>query len=101
MGNEVGNLIKNKQLDEAISLLRAMAHPLRLRLLGFIDGNPGINVNKIYKTLKVEQSLTSQQLRILRTAKLVVARRNGRFISYSLNYDRLGRVARTLSSFSD
>lgn len=101
MGNEVSNLIKNKQLDEAIALLRALAHPLRLKLLGFIDSNPGINVNKIYKTLRVEQSLTSQQLHILRTAKLVVAKRNGRFISYSLNYERIGRVAKTLSSFSE
>ena len=101
MGNEVGNLIKSRQLEEAIALLRALAHPLRLKLLDFIDNNPGINVNKIYKTLKVEQSLTSQQLHILRAAKLVVAKRDGRFISYTLNYDRLARIAKTMSNFTE
>ncbi len=101
MGTEVSNLIKNKHLEEATELLRALAHPLRLRLLGFIDNNPNINVNKIYKALKVEQSLTSQQLHILRSAKLVVSKRDGRFILYTLNYTKLDRIAQTLNGFID
>jgi DNA-binding transcriptional ArsR family regulator len=99
MGTEVSNLIKNKQLEEATELLRALAHPLRLRLLSFIDNNPNINVNKIYKALKVEQSLTSQQLHILRSAKLVISKREGRFILYTLNYTKLEKIAKTLSGF--
>jgi DNA-binding transcriptional ArsR family regulator len=99
MGTEVINFVKNKQLEEATSLLRALAHPLRLKLLNFIDKNPGINVNKIYKALKVEQSLTSQQLHILRTSRLVIAKRDGRFILYSLNYAKLEQIARTLDGF--
>src|ERR1700733_7087033 len=100
MGTEVTNFIKNKQLEEATELLRALAHPLRLKLLNFIDTNPKINVNKIYKALRVEQSLTSQQLHILRMAGLVNAERNGRFIMYTLNYTRIERITKTLSEFT-
>jgi DNA-binding transcriptional ArsR family regulator len=99
MGNEVSNFLKNKDLEEASELLRALAHPLRLKLLNFIDNNPKINVNKIYKTLKVEQSLTSQQLHILRASRLVIAQRNGRLILYTINYTRLERIAKALRDF--
>ena len=72
--------------------MRALTHPIRLKLIAFIDQNKRINVNKIYKALKMEQSVASQHLRILRDEKLVKAERNGKFIFYSPNYARITEV---------
>jgi predicted transcriptional regulator len=40
--------INNERLKNSAEILRALAHPLRLQILEFIDDNETINVNKIY-----------------------------------------------------
>jgi ArsR family transcriptional regulator len=80
-------------------MLRAMAHPLRLRIIEFIDKNGSINVNKIYNSLRLEQSITSQHLRVLRAAGVVKTTREGKFIHYSLDYDTIGQTLQAVRSF--
>ena len=91
--------INDEKLQVSSNVLRAMAHPLRLRIMEFIDQHDIINVNKIYNTLKLEQSITSQHLRILRLAGLVITKRDGKFIHYQLDYDRLSDAMTAIDSF--
>lgn len=91
--------INNEKLQESSEVLRALAHPLRMRILDFIDKNKLINVNKIYNTLKLEQSITSQHLRILRLAGIVETRREGKFIYYSIDYSKISNVLKALDTF--
>lgn len=91
--------INHDKLQDSSELLRALAHPLRLQILQFIDQNESINVNKIYNTLKLEQSITSQHLRILRMADLVKTEREGKYIHYSLDYDRVNRTVNAIKAF--
>lgn len=93
--------LKQDYIDNGAEVLRALAHPLRLRIIEFIDENETINVNQIYNTLNLEQSITSQHLRILRLAGLVNTERDGKFIHYSLNYDRLQQTVTAIDSFFD
>jgi DNA-binding transcriptional ArsR family regulator len=87
------------KLDVSSEILRALAHPLRLQIIEFIDTNKSVNVNKIYNTLKLEQSITSQHLRILRTAGLVTTRREGKFILYEVNYNYIDNSVRAVDTF--
>jgi len=82
--------IDDEKLDVSSEILRAIAHPLRMRILAFIDKHGHINVNKIYNTLQLEQSITSQHLRILRIAGVVDTSRDGKYIMYNVNYEKLG-----------
>ena len=91
--------ISDDKLQVSSNILRALAHPLRMKILEFIDQNDQINVNKIYNTLKLEQSITSQHLRILRLAGLVQTRRDGKFIHYSLDYDKLANAVDAIDNF--
>ncbi|GIV31022.1 MAG: transcriptional regulator [Saprospiraceae bacterium] len=91
--------IDTDRLEESTEVLRALAHPLRMKLLRFIDQNGATNVNKIYNTLNLEQSITSQHLRILREVDLVQTRREGKFIYYSINYDKLWQAAGAINKF--
>jgi DNA-binding transcriptional ArsR family regulator len=91
--------INHENLQESAEILRALAHPLRMKILEFIDQNDQINVNKIYNTLKLEQSITSQHLRILRLAGLVDTNREGKFIYYSINYARIGNTVAAINDF--
>jgi ArsR family transcriptional regulator len=91
--------INNEKLQVSSDILRALAHPLRLKILQFIDQNDVINVNKIYNTLKLEQSITSQHLRILRMAGLVETEREGKFIHYKVDYDKIANTVSAIGSF--
>ncbi len=93
--------INSKELENASQVLRALAHPLRLKILEFIDKNKTINVNKIYNTLKLEQSITSQHLRILRLAGLVNTKREGKFIHYSIDYGKVAQANKSIKNFLD
>ena len=88
-----------EKLQISCEIARALAHPLRLKILEFIDRHRRINVNKIYNTLKIEQSITSQHLRILRLAGLVHAERNGKFIHYTIDYDRVENAQTAINHF--
>ena len=91
--------VHNERLQVSAEILRAIAHPLRMKILEFIDRNTEINVNKIYNTLGLEQSITSQHLRILRLAGLVDTERDGKYIHYSLNYEKIGGTDEAVKRF--
>ena len=91
--------ISNERLQVSSDILRALAHPLRMKILEFIDKNKTINVNKIYNTLKLEQSITSQHLKILRASGLVHTHREGKFIHYTVDYPRLANAMRAVDGF--
>lgn len=91
--------INDEQLQVSAEILRAVAHPLRMKILEFVDKHKTINVNKIYNTLKLEQSITSQHLRILRLAGIVETNRDGKFIYYTINYPKLVQVVKGVNNF--
>ena len=91
--------INHEKLDDSTHILRALAHPLRMKILHFIDQHDSINVNKIYNTLKLEQSITSQHLKVLRLAGLVRAKKDGKYMHYSLNYDKIGQAIQAIRNF--
>jgi len=91
--------INTEKLFFSSELLRAIAHPLRMKILSFIDKNENINVNKIYNTMKLEQSITSQHLRVLRAVGLVSTEKNGKFRHYNVNYDKIQQILHAIKKF--
>lgn len=89
----------NERLRVSSELLRALAHPLRLKILEFIDKHGITHVNTIYNSIKIEQSITSQHLRIMRKAGVLHAKRDGKFVFYSIDYDIVARVSRAVNNF--
>lgn len=94
-------LLLRDKLQESSELLRALTHPLRMQILEFIDSQDHINVNKIYNTLNLEQSITSQHLRILRNAGIVETTRDGKYIFYSINYEKVKSAMKAINTFLD
>ena len=77
------------ELKKAAVILRALNHKLRQQILKLIDENGKITVTDIYVKLRLEQSVASQHLAILRKAGFVKTTREGKFIYYSVNVPRL------------
>jgi DNA-binding transcriptional ArsR family regulator len=80
------------QLKKASLILRAVNHKLRQQILRLIHLSGKMTVTDIYVKLRLEQSVASQHLAILRKAGYVHTLRDGKFIYYSVNYDRLSQV---------
>lgn len=79
---------------KASNALRALNHKVRQQILGLIDQRGEITVSEIYAKLKIEQSLTSSYLAILRRSNIVKTRREGQSIHYSVNYDHIKEIAK-------
>ncbi|MCB0532167.1 MAG: helix-turn-helix transcriptional regulator [Lewinellaceae bacterium] len=80
------------QLNFCTELMRALAHPLRLRMIDLLQTHQPASVQTIYTEMKIEQSVASQHLRILRDAGLVYTQRRGKFVEYLLNEPLLFRA---------
>ena len=72
-------------------ILRAIDHPLRQKILEFAHLHTSVTVTEVHTKFRMEQSVASDHLAILRNAKLVVTMRKGRFIYYSVNYPQLDK----------
>lgn len=87
------------KLDYSCTLMRALAHPLRLKILEYIDQKGETSVNKIYHKLQIEQSITSQHLKILRLAGVVNGRRDGKKVFYTINYNIVTKASKAVDRF--
>lgn len=79
-------------IKKAALVLRAINHKLRQQILKQIDEQGKITVTELYVKLRLEQSVASQHLAILRKAGFVKTERDGKFIYYSVNASRLQEV---------
>jgi DNA-binding transcriptional ArsR family regulator len=80
---------------EPAETLRVLAHPLRLRLLAELAGGE-LAVGEIEARTGIGQPLLSQQLALLRGARLVQTRRAARQIFYSVSAEALRTIAAKL-----
>lgn len=89
---------KTVQLDyadlrKAVLVLRAVNHKLRQKVIDLLEDENPLTVTDIYIKLRLEQSVASQHLAILRRAGVVITERQGKFIYYSINKDRIEQIS--------
>ena len=91
---EAGRLTGDAQRASSVAdTLKALAHPVRLRIVALLcEGDE--NVSGLAKRLGHKQAIVSQQLRILRMARLVGTSRDHGFARYTLTEPRLRELVR-------
>lgn len=70
-------------MDESVRLLKGLADPTRLKILCLLRGRE-VCVHELVEAMEVTQSAVSHQLRVLRGARLVARRKEGRHAYYRL-----------------
>jgi len=91
-GNGPGVHVDLLNIKKAAIIIRALNHKLRQQMLKLIDEHGKMTVTGLYQELRLEQSVASQHLAILRKAAFVKTLRNGKFIYYSINTERLEEI---------
>jgi len=93
---DIVNLNPN-DLERAAGILKAMAHPVRISILGALEGGKSLTVTEIHNILKIEQSTASHHLGIMREKGVLDSRREGKNIYYSLRDEKLRDMLLCLS----
>ena len=71
-------------LTAMAEVIKLIGHPLRLRILEFLDLNGECTVSRILAGISAPQSAVSQHLNRMRAAGIVACRRGGRQIFYRI-----------------
>lgn len=73
------------KLEQAAGKLRAMSHPMRIAIIDLLAKHTEpMSVTDIYKSLNIEQATASHHLNILKNKNLLISKRDGKNIFYSL-----------------
>lgn len=83
-------------LRKSVLILRAVNHKLRQEMIKIIEAEGKITVTELYIKLRLEQSVASQHLALLRRAGVVITTREGKFIYYSVDKSRIKEISRLL-----
>ncbi len=79
-------------VKKAALVLRALNHKLRQQMIKMLEENNKMTVTDLYIQLRLEQSVASQHLAILRRAGIVKTERDGKYIYYKVNEDRVTQI---------
>ncbi|MCF8303584.1 MAG: metalloregulator ArsR/SmtB family transcription factor [Bacteroidales bacterium] len=85
------------KLESAASKLRAIAHPMRIAILELLNDNNKMSVTDIYKKLNIEQASASHHLNILKNKGVLVSKRDGKKIHYSLKSNTLNEIVHCIN----
>ena len=83
----------DEDIERAASLLRALGEAARLRLLAELDRGER-TVTDLAAACGSKLTTMSQQLRVLHTERIVVRRRDGKYIFYSVPDERVHALIR-------
>lgn len=86
-----------RKLEAAASKLRAIAHPMRIAIIGLLENNEQMNVTEIYEALRIEQASASHHLNILKTKGVLDSRRSGKNTFYFIKHEALSQMIECLN----
>ncbi len=80
------------QLENAATVLKSMAHPVRIAILNLLGEENQMTVTDIHTCLGIEQPAASHHLGILKDKGVLCSRREGKNTVYFLKNKILSRV---------
>ncbi|MDJ0863894.1 MAG: metalloregulator ArsR/SmtB family transcription factor [Gammaproteobacteria bacterium] len=86
-----GLMTRDEDIDRASRSMKAIAHPLRLKILCTL-GNEEISVQDIVEQVGTSQSNISQHLAILRDKGILTARKDANRVYYRVGDQRTLRL---------
>jgi DNA-binding transcriptional ArsR family regulator len=84
--------LKIRKLEMAAGMLKAIAHPMRIAILKFLEGGKRCTVTEIHEYLGIEQSTTSHHLGILKDKGVLSSQRDGKNTWYFLKNNVLSQI---------
>lgn len=80
-------------------IFQALAHPTRIAIVELLRDEGEVPVSGMYERLGLEQANVSQHLAVLRSKQIVVGRKDGNQVFYSLRDRIIGEVLDLMRQF--
>lgn len=89
--------LSSDQLERAANMLKAIAHPMRIAIINYLEDGKKLSVTEIHELLNIEQSTTSHHLGILKDKGVLASQRDGKNTFYYLKHDNLSNIVDCIS----
>jgi len=89
--------LKAVEIERAATMLKAISHPMRLAILGYLSDGNKLNVTEIHEMLGIEQSTASHHLGILKDKGILASERQGKHTHYYLKHKNLSQLVSCIS----
>jgi len=76
-------------LERAAGMLKAIAHPVRISIIGYLDPGNRKSVTEIHNLIRTEQSTASHHLGILKDKGVLGSKREGKNTYYFLKNENI------------
>ncbi len=93
--------INISKLELAASKLRAISHPMRIAIIELLANGEKLSVTEIYEALNIEQATASHHLNILKNKDVLVSKREGKKIFYSIKNMTLTEIIECVNRCND
>jgi DNA-binding transcriptional ArsR family regulator len=90
--------IDTESLEKAASMLKAIAHPMRIAIIGYLEDGKRLTVTEIHTKLGIEQSIASHHLGILKDKGVLSSKREGKNTYYFLKHENLRNIINCVST---
>ena len=90
--------LKAEQIENAANMMKAIAHPMRLAILGHLSEDKELTVTEIHELINIEQSTASHHLGILKDKGVLISRRDGKNTIYSRKTINLNKLVNCISN---
>jgi len=87
-----------ENLEKAAGMLKAIAHPVRISIVGYLEDGKRRTVTEIHKQLGIEQSTASHHLGILKDKDVLASKREGKNTWYFLKHENLKTILNCVSN---
>jgi ArsR family transcriptional regulator, virulence genes transcriptional regulator len=87
-----------EKLEKAANMLKAIAHPIRISIVGLLEDGEKRTVTDIHTKLGIEQSTASHHLGILKDKDVLASKREGKNTYYFLKHENLRTVLNCVNS---
>lgn len=86
-----------EEIERASNMIKAISHPMRLAILGYLGEGKQLSVTEIHNLLQIEQSTASHHLGILKDKGILASARKGKNTFYYLKRKNLSNLIRCIS----
>ncbi len=90
--------IKSEQLEKASSVLKAIAHPMRIAIINQLEDGKKLSVTEIHELLEIDQSTASHHLGILKDKGVLNSKRDGKNTFYYLKHEKLTTIVECIKN---
>ncbi|MEX0988442.1 MAG: metalloregulator ArsR/SmtB family transcription factor [Bacteroidales bacterium] len=90
--------ITAERIELAAHMMKAIAHPMRLAILGHLSEGEELTVTEIHELLKIEQSTASHHLGILKDKGILISRREGKNTLYAIKNKNLQNLVECINT---